>query len=91
MLVLVLGDNLLLTFVGWEGVGACSYFLISFWFEKDANAVAGKKAFITNRVGDWGFMVGTFAAFFAFGTHHLRGVPPRRRRGWPRRPPRSSP
>ncbi len=68
MLVLVLGDNLLLTFVGWEGVGACSYFLISFWFEKDANAVAGKKAFITNRVGDWGFMVGTFAAFFAFGS-----------------------
>ncbi len=68
MLVLVLGNNLLLTFVGWEGVGACSYFLISFWFEKDANAVAGKKAFITNRVGDWGFMVGTFGAFFAFGT-----------------------
>jgi NADH-quinone oxidoreductase subunit L len=68
MLMLVLGDNLLLTFLGWEGVGACSYFLISFWFEKDANASAGKKAFITNRVGDWGFMVATFAAFFAFGT-----------------------
>jgi NADH-quinone oxidoreductase subunit L len=68
MLVLVLADNLLLTFVGWEGVGACSYFLISFWFEKDANASAGKKAFITNRVGDWGFMVATFAAFFAFGS-----------------------
>ena len=57
MLVLVLGDNLLLTFLGWEGVGACSYFLISFWFEKEANASAGKKAFVTNRVGDWGFMV----------------------------------
>jgi NADH-quinone oxidoreductase subunit L len=68
MLMLVLGDNLLLTFLGWEGVGACSYFLISFWFEKDANASAGKKAFITNRIGDWGFMVATFAAFFAFGT-----------------------
>jgi NADH-quinone oxidoreductase subunit L len=68
MLMLVLGDNLVLTFLGWEGVGACSYFLISFWFEKDANASAGKKAFITNRVGDWGFMVGTFAVFFAFGT-----------------------
>ena len=67
MLMLVLGDNLVLTFLGWEGVGACSYFLISFWFEKDANASAGKKAFITNRVGDWGFMVGTFATFFAFG------------------------
>lgn len=68
MLVLVLGDNLLLTFVGWEGVGACSYFLISFWFEDEANASAGKKAFITNRVGDWGFMVGIFATFFVFGT-----------------------
>ena len=68
MLMLVLGDNLVLTFLGWEGVGACSYFLISFWFEKDANASAGKKAFITNRVGDWGFMVGTFVVFFALGT-----------------------
>lgn len=68
MLMLVLGDNLLLTFLGWEGVGACSYFLIAFWFEKDENASAGKKAFITNRIGDWGFMVATFAAFFAFGT-----------------------
>ena len=68
MLMLVLGDNLVLTFLGWEGVGACSYFLISFWFTKDANATAGKKAFITNRVGDWGFMVGTFVVFFAFGT-----------------------
>ncbi len=68
MLLLVLGDNLVVTFLGWEGVGACSYFLISFWFEKDANATAGKKAFITNRVGDWGFMVGTFVVFFTFGT-----------------------
>jgi NADH-quinone oxidoreductase subunit L len=68
MLVLVLGDNLLLTFLGWEGVGVCSYFLISFWFEKDANASAGKKAFITNRIGDWGFMVAIFATFFAFGS-----------------------
>ena len=68
MLILVLGDNLVLTFLGWEGVGACSYFLISFWFEKDANATAGKKAFITNRIGDWGFMVGTFVVFFAFGS-----------------------
>lgn len=68
MLVLVLGNNLLLTFVGWEGVGTCSYLLISFWFEKDENASAGKKAFITNRVGDWGFMIGIFVTFFAFGT-----------------------
>jgi NADH-quinone oxidoreductase subunit L len=68
MLMLVLGDNLLLTFLGWEGVGACSYFLISFWHMSDANASAGKKAFITNRVGDWGFMVAIFLAFATFGT-----------------------
>ncbi len=68
MTVLVLGDNLVLTFLGWEGVGACSYFLIAFWFEKDENASAGKKAFITNRVGDWGFMVAIFLTFLAFGT-----------------------
>ena len=68
MLVLVLGDSLLLTFLGWEGVGLCSYLLISFWFSDEANAVAGKKAFITNRVGDWGFMVAMFLAFFAVGS-----------------------
>ena len=60
MLMLVLGDNLLLTFLGWEGVGACSYLLISFWYTEPANAAAGKKAFVTNRIGDWGFMVGMF-------------------------------
>ena len=68
MLVLVLGDNLALTFLGWEGVGACSYLLISFWFTEEANAVAGKKAFITNRVGDWGFMLAMFWAFGALGS-----------------------
>ena len=68
MLMLVLGDNLLITFLGWEGVGTCSYFLISFWFSKDANASAGKKAFVTNRVGDWGFMVAMFVTFSALGT-----------------------
>jgi NADH-quinone oxidoreductase subunit L len=68
MLVLVLGDNLLLTFLGWEGVGVCSYFLISFWFERDTAAKAGKKAFVTNRVGDWGFMVAIFLTFLALGT-----------------------
>jgi NADH-quinone oxidoreductase subunit L len=68
MLLLVLGDNLLLTFLGWEGVGACSYFLISFWYQKMPNAVAGKKAFVTNRVGDWGFMVGTFLVFTSLGS-----------------------
>jgi NADH-quinone oxidoreductase subunit L len=68
MLMLVLGDNLLVTFLGWEGVGACSYLLIAFWFDKGANASAGKKAFVTNRVGDWGFMVATFLTFSAIGT-----------------------
>ena len=68
MLILVLSDNLLLTFLGWEGVGACSYFLISFWFADEANASAGKKAFVTNRVGDFGFMVAIFLTFGAFGT-----------------------
>src|SRR4029077_3015765 len=68
MLMLVLGNNLLVTFLGWEGVGACSYFLISFWFTNEANASAGKKAFVTNRVSDWGFMIATFLAFSAAGT-----------------------
>jgi NADH-quinone oxidoreductase subunit L len=68
MLMLVLGDNMLLTFLGWEGVGTCSYFLISFWFTKDANASAGKKAFVTNRVGDWGFMVAMFLTFATVGS-----------------------
>ena len=68
MLMLVLGDNLLLTFLGWEGVGACSYFLISFWFTDPEKASAGKKAFVTNRIGDWGFMVAIFASFAALGS-----------------------
>ena len=74
MLILVLADNLVLTFVGWEGVGACSYFLISFWFTQEANAVAGKKAFVTNRIGDFGFMLGTFLTFAALGTVSYLGI-----------------
>ena len=68
MLMLVLGDNMLLTFLGWEGVGVCSYFLISFWFTDEHNASAGKKAFVTNRIGDWGFMVAMFVAFTTLGS-----------------------
>jgi NADH-quinone oxidoreductase subunit L len=68
MLMLVMGDNLLVTFLGWEGVGLCSYQLISFWFEEMPNAVAGKKAFVTNRVGDFGFMLGMFLTFGAVGS-----------------------
>ena len=74
MLVLVLGENLLVTFLGWEGVGACSYFLISFWHTRDSAATAGKKAFITNRVGDWGVMMAMFLAFGAVGTLSYAGI-----------------
>ena len=74
MLVLVLGNNMLVTFLGWEGVGACSYLLISFWFGDEANAAAGKKAFVTNRVGDFGFLVAMFLAFGAYGTLDYTGI-----------------
>ncbi|MCE2736542.1 MAG: NADH-quinone oxidoreductase subunit L [Ilumatobacteraceae bacterium] len=74
MLMLVLGENLLVTFLGWEGVGACSYFLISFWHTRDSAATAGKKAFVTNRVGDWGMMVAMFMAFSAVGTLSYEGI-----------------
>ena len=68
MLILVLGANLAVIFIGWEGVGLCSYLLIGFWFTKDAAANAGKKAFITNRVGDFGFLLGAGLLIFALGT-----------------------
>ncbi len=68
MLILVLGANLLTLFLGWELVGLSSYLLIGFWFEKGEYAVAAKKAFITNRVGDVSFMVGMFLTFAVFGT-----------------------
>jgi NADH-quinone oxidoreductase subunit L len=68
MLVLVLGSSFLVTFLGWEGVGLCSYLLISFWFERDSAAVAGKKAFVTNRVGDFGFMIAMFLIFSKIGS-----------------------
>ena len=68
MLMLVLGENLLVTFLGWEGVGACSYFLISFWHTRNSAAVAGKKAFVTNRIGDFGVMTAMFLAFSTLGT-----------------------
>ncbi len=67
MLLLVLGENLLLLFVGWEGVGLCSYLLIGFWYTDDEKASAGKKAFIVNRVGDAGFLLGMFLLFWTLG------------------------
>ena len=66
MLVLVLGDNLVLMFLGWEGVGLCSYLLIGFWFSDRHNAYCGSKAFIVNRIGDFGFLIGIFLLFKAF-------------------------
>jgi NADH-quinone oxidoreductase subunit L len=68
MLTLVLADNFGLMFVGWELVGLSSYLLISFWFTKPSAAAAGKKAFIVNRIGDWGFLVALMLIFAAFGT-----------------------
>lgn len=68
MLLLVLGNNLLVMFVGWEGVGLCSYLLIGFWFTDPAKAAAGMKAFITNRIGDAGFLLGIFTLFGMLGT-----------------------
>jgi NADH-quinone oxidoreductase subunit L len=68
MLTLVLGDSLLLTFVGWEGVGLCSYLLIGFWFTDPQKAYAGRKAFVVNRIGDFGFLIGAFSLLAIFGT-----------------------
>jgi NADH-quinone oxidoreductase subunit L len=68
MLILVLGDSLPVTFIGWEGVGLCSYLLIGFWFENDAFAYAGRKAFVVNRIGDLGLLLAMFLLFWASGT-----------------------
>jgi NADH-quinone oxidoreductase subunit L len=74
MLMLVLGENLLVTFLGWEGVGTCSYLLISFWHTRESAATAGKKAFVTNRVGDWGVMMAMFLAATTVGTLSYAGI-----------------
>src|SRR5579883_3255371 len=67
MLLLVLGDSFLVMFFGWEGVGLCSYLLIGFWYKEKKNATAGMKAFVVNRVGDWGFVTGLFLLFWGLG------------------------
>jgi len=74
MLLLVLGRSLLVLFVGWEGVGLASYLLIGFWFEDLANARAGKKAFVVNRIGDAGFLLGMFVLYQAFGTLNMDSI-----------------
>ncbi len=86
MLILVLGDNLLVMFVGWEGVGLCSYLLIGFWFSDPAKAAAGMKAFVTNRIGDAAFLLGIFTLFYNFNTLNftelLTRVPQVAELGW---------
>ena len=74
MLTLVLANNFLLMFVGWEGVGLCSYLLIGYYYEKEFAATAGKKAFVVNRIGDFGFLLGMFGVFSLFGTLDFDGV-----------------
>ena len=74
MLLLVLADNYLLMFVGWEGVGLCSYLLIGFWFERPEPAGAAKKAFVMNRIGDWGFTIGMITTFLVFGSFDFERV-----------------
>jgi NADH-quinone oxidoreductase subunit L len=74
MLVLILGDNLPLLFVGWEGVGLCSYLLIGFWYENGANAAAGKKAFIANRIGDFGLICAMFLLVYYTGALDWTGI-----------------
>ncbi|HAX82486.1 MAG TPA: NADH-quinone oxidoreductase subunit L, partial [Actinobacteria bacterium] len=74
MLILVLANNFAVLFVGWELVGLCSYLLISFWFEKETAAAAGKKAFVVNRVGDVGFIVALMLVFSHFGTFGFDAV-----------------
>ncbi len=75
MLVLVLANNLVLLFVGWEGVGLCSYLLIGFWYTDDQKAYAGRKAFVVNRIGDFGFVLGLFVLFSLFGTLEIQPLP----------------
>lgn len=74
MLILVLADNLPLMFIGWEGVGLCSYLLIGFYYKEEWPQNAGKKAFIVNRIGDWGFLLGIFFTFYIFGSLRFENV-----------------
>ena len=76
MLVLVLADNLVFLFLGWEGVGLCSYLLIGFWYKDLANTAAGTKAFVVNRIGDLGFILGIFLVFVTFGTFRFDQIAP---------------
>ena len=83
MLMLVLGDNLLLLYLGWEGVGLCSFLLIGFWFQEQANADAAKKAFVVTRVGDAFMAIGLFILFNQLGTIDIQDMLARARLNWP--------
>ena len=83
MLVLVLGANFPVMFIGWEGVGLCSYLLIGFWFWKPSAADAGKKAFVVNRIGDFGFVLGMFWLFKLFGTLDFQQIASHVSAAWP--------
>ena len=72
--MLVLGANLLVMFIGWEGVGLCSYLLIGFWFTEEQNASAGKKAFIVNRIGDFGLLLATVMLVWYCGSLKWEGI-----------------
>jgi NADH-quinone oxidoreductase subunit L len=74
MLTLILGDNLVALFVGWEGVGLCSYLLIGYWYTDEEKAYAGRKAFIVNRIGDFGFLIGIFILFRQTGTVNIAQI-----------------
>jgi len=74
MLMLVLGGNYLVMFLGWEGVGLCSYLLIGFWYEKKSASDAGKKAFVVNRIGDFGFILGLFLLFWSLAGHGVHSL-----------------
>ncbi len=74
MLVLVMGSNFLMMFVGWEGVGLCSYLLIGYYFDRQEAANASRKAFITNRIGDFGFALAIFGVIATFGTAQYTDV-----------------
>jgi len=74
MLLLVMGNNLVMLYFGWEAVGLCSYFLIAFWYQKKSASDAGKKAFIVNRIGDFGFAIGIFLLFISVYTLNYTDV-----------------
>ena len=77
MLILIMADNYLLMFVGWEGVGLCSYLLIGYWYQKPSATTAGNKAFIVNRIGDAGFLLGVFTLFMTYGSLAYADIFPR--------------